>query len=196
MKETLGLITIALSIIGHTPYILDTFYGRTKPHVFTWFIWSVVTTLAFLGQLAKGGAAGAWGTGITGLMAITITILALRNKRMDITNSDRVFFGIAIIAIVLWVVTKDPTISVVIATFIDACAFLPTIRKTMKDPRSETFATYSLNILRHSLSLFALGSYNLATILYPAYLLTMNTVITIIMLRPKIKDYFRSAKND
>ncbi len=192
MKESLGLITIILSIVGHTPYILDTYRKKTKPHVFTWIIWSVVTLVAFFGQFAKGGAAGSWGTGVTGLMAIIITVLSLRNKRMDITTSDKIFFGTAIVAILIWFLTKDPTISVMIATFIDACAFLPTIRKTLKKPQSETFATYSLNILRHSLSLFALGSYNIATVLYPAYLLVMNTAMTFIMMRPKIAKFFKS----
>ena len=182
-KELLGVITILLSIVGHFPYILDTIKGKTKPHIFTWVIWSIVTLLAFFGQWAKGGGAGSWGTGITGLIAVCIAILSLKKGTKDITTLDKVFFFGALIAIIPWYLTKDPTTSIIIATLIDACAFIPTIRKTIKSPKSETFATYSINIFRHTLSLVALGQYNLATVLYPAYLLLMNSIITTVMLK-------------
>lgn len=195
MKETIGLITVVLSIIGHAPYIIDTYKKKTKPHVFTWIIWSLVVGIAFLGQWSRGGGAGAWSTGITAIIVIIIAILAFRNRNTEITSSDKLFFVAAILALVPWYLTKDPTISVIMATVIDGCAFIPTIRKTLKQPESETFSTYALNILRHSLSLLALASYNLATILYPAYLLMMNSIITIIIIlgRKKLEQSKRDS---
>ncbi len=184
MKETLGFVTIILSIVGHVPYIIDTVRGKTKPHIFTWIIWSIITLLAFLGQWSKGGGAGSWGTGITGVMAICITLFAIKKGVKDITLSDKVFFVGALLAIIPWYLTKDPTISVIIAAIIDVSAFIPTIRKTIKHPKSETFATYSLNIIRHILSIIALERYNLATVFYPVYLLCMNLIITTIIIRP------------
>lgn len=58
MKEIIGLMAVFLSIIGATPYILDTLHKKTKPHIFTWLTWSIVTLLVFLGQWIKGGGAG------------------------------------------------------------------------------------------------------------------------------------------
>ncbi len=185
MKELLGIVTIGLSIVGHTPYIIDTWRGKTRPHLFTWLTWSIVVTLAFFGQWIKGGGAGAWGTGVTGAMTVIIVILALKQGTKDVTKLDKVFFVGALIAIVPWYVTKDPTVSVVMVSIIDACAFAPTIRKTIKDPGSETLATYALNIIRHILTIFAIANYNLATVLYPSYLLVMNLIITVVMLRPR-----------
>ncbi|MEK7071241.1 MAG: hypothetical protein AAB966_05530, partial [Patescibacteria group bacterium] len=78
MKEVLGLVAVALSIIGHAPYIKDTINKKTKPHVFTWLVWSIVTTLAFLAQWVKGGGAGSWTTGVTGVITIIIMLLALK----------------------------------------------------------------------------------------------------------------------
>lgn len=187
MKETLGLITVALSIIGHTPYIIDTYKRKTSPHIFTWMIWSIIVLLAFFGQWSQGGGAGSWSTGVTGLIVIIITVLALRNKNTEISQSDKIFFVLAILAIIPWYLTKDPTLSVIMATAIDAFAFIPTIRKTIKNPKSETFTTYALNIVRHSLSLVALANYNVATVIYPAYLLVVNSFITGIMLFPRKK---------
>lgn len=188
MKETIGLIAVFLTIIGHLPYITDIFKGKTKPHIFTWFVWAIVTILAFIGQWQKGGGAGAWTTGITGIITVFITILAIRNGSRDITNTDKICFIAALIAIIPWYVTKDPTLSIVIITLIDVFAILPTVRKTLKDPSSETLFTYALNILRHGLSVIALANYNLATYLYPAALLIMNLGMTLIILRTKRRD--------
>src|SRR5258706_12346347 len=114
MKEILGLIAVGISIIGIIPYIFDTLHKKTKPHIFTWLTWSIITILAFLGQLVKGGGAGSWSTGVTGLLAIVVTILAFKNGTKNITKSDKLLFIGALLAIIPWYVTKDPTLSVII----------------------------------------------------------------------------------
>lgn len=187
MKETIGLIAVALTIIGHLPYITDIFKGKTKPHIFTWVVWAIVTILAFIGQWQKGGGAGAWTTGATGLITILIAILALRNGSKDITKTDKVCFIAALISTIPWYLTKDPTFSIVIITLIDVFAFIPTIRKTIKDAGSETLFTYALNVLRHGLSIVALANYNVATYLYPIALLIMNLGMTYVILKFKLK---------
>jgi hypothetical protein len=187
MKETLGLVAVALSIIGHAPYIVDVVRKKTKPHIFTWIVWSVVTILAFFGQWASGGGAGSWTTAVSGVIAILIMVLALSRGTKDISTLDKVFFIAALLAIVPWYLTKDPTFSVVIITVIDVFAFLPTLRKTFRDPSSETFVTYALNVVRHGLSIFALGAYNLATVLYPAALMIMNVSLVVAMMWPRRK---------
>jgi len=188
MKEFLGVITIILTIIGHTPYIIDTVKGRTKPHLFTWVIWSIVVTVAFMVQITSGGGAGSWGTGVTALLVITIAILAIKKGTADITRLDKILFLGALLAIVLWYFTKNPTLSIILISIVDACAFSVTIRKTLKDPSSETMTTYGMNLLRHSLSILALAQFNMATVLYPAYLLFMNLIMTGIILRGKLKN--------
>lgn len=182
MKEFIGLVTILLSIAGHAPYIIDTWRGKTKPHLFTWLTWSIIVAVAFFSQWTSGGGAGSWGTGVTSAIVIIIAVLATSRGTKDVTATDKLFFLGALITIVPWYLTKDPTLSIIMASLIDACAFIPTIRKTLKDPGSETLATYSLNLVRHSLSIFALANYSLATVLYPSYLLVMNLLMTLIII--------------
>jgi chromate transport protein ChrA len=185
MKETIGVIAVLLSIIGHLPYIADILKGKTKPHIFTWIVWAVVTLIAFFGQWQKGGGAGSWTTAVTGVITILIAILALRNGSKEITKSDTLAFSVALLSIIPWYFTKDPTFSIIIITLIDVFAFFPTVRKTLNDPDSETLITYALNFLRHGLSVLALANYNIATTLYPFTLLLMNLVMTAIILKGK-----------
>lgn len=186
-KELIGIVAVLLSVIGHTPYIIDTYKKKTRPHVFTWLIISIVVAIAFFGQLAAGAGAGAWSTGITALIVFIIAFLAVRNNNTKITTLDKVFFGCALLAIIPWYITKNPTISIVMVTLIDACAFVPTLRKTIKDPESETLTTYLMNILRHGLSVLAISTYSFTTVLYPAYLLVLNITLSSVILHYKIK---------
>lgn len=38
VKQVLGIISIFVAIIAYIPYLRDTFNGRTKPHVISWFL--------------------------------------------------------------------------------------------------------------------------------------------------------------
>lgn len=163
--------------------------------MFTWIVWAVVTILAFFAQWQKGGGAGSWTTGVTGIITIFIAIVSLWKGSKDITKLDIYIFIGALLAIIPWVLTKDPTLSAVILTIIDAFAFIPTIRKTAKSPESETFVSYILHLMRHSLSIFALANYNLATYLYPATLALMNLIVILVIVRTKKNREFLLHKN-
>ncbi|HVV38802.1 MAG TPA: hypothetical protein VHD31_00555 [Candidatus Paceibacterota bacterium] len=187
MKELLGVITVVLSVVGFIPYIRDTIKGKTKPHLFTYLIWAIVTALAFFGQQAAGAGPGAWTTGVMAILTIVVLILCFKYGTNDVTRLDIIFLVAALIAIIPWFLTSDPTLSVVIATFVDVCAFFPTIRKTFKDPSSETLISWILNLFRHGLAILALASFAVATYIYPAALLVMNAVVvSIILSRRKI----------
>lgn len=189
MKETIGLIAVALGIIGAIPYIIDIFKGKTKPHLFSNIIWAVVTTLAFFGQTAGGAGPGAWTTGVMAIITIAIMFLSINYGTKDITRSDIFFLVIGLLAIIPWWLTDDPTISVVIATIIDVCGFFPSIRKTIRDPRSETTSTWILNLIRHGISLFALTKVTTVTYIYPLALFLMNIIMVYIIVygRRKLK---------
>ena len=67
MKELIGFVAAVLAIISHIPYILDILRGKTKPHLYTWIIWAIVTVLAciYYPMASRGGGAGSWTTGVT-----------------------------------------------------------------------------------------------------------------------------------
>lgn len=52
-KEILSVIAIALTFAAFAPYIRTIIRGTTKPHVFSWVIWGVTTSVGFLAHEAK-----------------------------------------------------------------------------------------------------------------------------------------------
>ena len=181
MKELLGSVAALLAILQAIPYIRDIFRGKTKPHLYTYLIWSIVTALAFLGQFAAGGGPGAWTTGVMAIITIGVLVLCFKYGTEDITSFDAVFLVAALLAIIPWWLTKDPMYSVILATAIDVLAFLPTIRKTYNDPTSETLISYISNLFRHPLSILALSAYSITTVIYPASLFVMNGILVLVI---------------
>lgn len=185
MKETIAIIAAALAIVGNVPYLRDIVKKRVEPHPYTWLVWSVVSCIIFFGQVAKGAGVGAIPTAASEIFTVIIFFFSLQYGFRQVRKIDTIFLVIALLGIIPWVLTKDPTISVIIAVGIDLTAFIPTIRKTWATPRTETPLLYGMNVLRHILMLFSLEAYNLATMLHSIAMITTNTLMTVIIIRNK-----------
>lgn len=177
LKTILGIIAACLAAGSAFLYIRDIFRGNTKPHIYTWLIWAIVTVIGFLGQWFGGGGAGSWATGVTAIYTVFVFFLSLRYGTPDITNFDKVCLALALISIVPWLLTQNILLSVVLATFTDVIGFLPTMRKTWRAPKSESLGSMYFDALKHSLSILSLQRYSLVTWLYPAGVLFAKIVI-------------------
>jgi len=138
----------------------------------------MVSCIIFFGQLAKGAGIGALPTAVAEILTIIIFFFSLKYGFKNIRKIDTVFLIVALLGIIPWVLTKDPTISVIIAVGIDLTAFVPTIRKTFISPKTETPTLYAMNVLRHILMLFSLQAYNVATTLHSIAMITTNNLET------------------
>ena len=173
------IIAIIFAGIGNGRYLIDVVKGKTKPHPYTWFIWSIVSGVVFFGQLVKGAGVGAIPTFIAEIFTIIIFFFSLRFGFRNIPKKDHYFLALALIGIIPWVLTKDPTISVIIVVIIDIIAFTPTLRKTWKYPTSETASLYGMNVLRHIITIYLLESYNIATTLHSSVMIIINSLMVV-----------------
>ncbi len=183
MKLYIAIIASILAIIGNVPYLIDVFKKKVEPHAYTWFIWSIVSCVIFFGQVAKGAGIGALPTAASEIFTILIFFFSLKNGFKHVKKVDHIFLAAALLGLIPWALTKDPTISVIIVVAIDLIAFVPTLRKTYKNPETETPILYSMNVLRHILMLFSLQAYNIATMLHSFSMIITNTIMTIFILK-------------
>lgn len=185
MKETFAIVASLLAIAGNVPYLYDIFKKRVQPHPYTWLVWSIVSCIIFFGQVAKGAGIGALPTAASEIFTIIIFFFSLKNGFKRIRRIDTIFLVIALLGIIPWILTKDPTVSVVIAVGIDLTAYIPTLRKTWVHPKTETPLLYVTNVLRHILMLFSLQAYNIATTLHSIVMIVMNTIMSFLITRKK-----------
>ncbi len=168
-REVFAAGAMALTFAIFIPYIRSIRSGRTRPHVFSWIIWGLGTSVVGLAQLAGGGGAGAWPIVVSGLVTFYIAWLAWRHRGdTTVTRSDRGFFVTALAALPAWYFTANPFWAVVILTLADLAGFGPTFRSAWVDPRSERTSFYGLAALRNLLVVFALERVSWTTALFPA----------------------------
>jgi hypothetical protein len=182
LQTLFSVVAIALTFVGYGQYIFDILKKKTKPHVFTWFVVGLVAFLVSAIQLTNGGGAGSFVLLAVTLMCVPIFILSLWYGSKEITVSDIIFFGVSLVALVLWLVVDQPFWSLVLILVAEVLAFVPTIRKSWKDPYSETMKTYGIFTFRHGLSIFALEKISMLTALYPAVWVGLNFLITLLLI--------------
>lgn len=186
-KTTFATIAIIISAISFLPYIWSTLRGNVRPHVLSWSIWGLTTTIVFLAQRTAGAGVGAWPVGLSAAMAFFIAFMAyIKRGEIRITPTDWLFFALAIGALPLWYVTDNPLWAVLLVTTVDILGFGPTIRKAYHQPHTESVLFFSLIVLRNVFVLLALEQYSLTTALFPTTIGTMAMIVTatVIFQRP------------
>lgn len=181
-KEILALVAVLLTFVGYVPYIRDTIKKKTTTHIYTWFIWGLVTAIAFALQLSDKAGPGAFTTLSAAIVCFIIFGFGMKNGKKDITKSDTVFFILSSVALVLWLIADQPLISIILVSTIDMLGFVPTIRKSWHKPNEETLISYSTNTLRFFITMFALDRYTVVTTLYPATWVLANGLFTIFLI--------------
>lgn len=186
-QQVLGAVAVLLGLIGYAFYVRGILQGKVQPHAFTWFVWGILTLIAFIAQLIGGGGAGAWVTGFTAFASFAFAVVGLRaSSRAYITKSDWLFLVASLGAIPVWLLTGDPVWSVILITVIDAVAFAPTFRKAYAHPETENGYTYALSGIKFVFGILALESLSLTTALYPLSLVLANIAfVSMLIVRRK-----------
>lgn len=179
IKEILVVVASILALIGNIPYLLDVTKGKIKPHPYTWFVWTLVSCVVFFGQVAKGAGIGAIPTAVSEIFTVIIFLFSIKYGFKNPPKADKYFLAIALLGLIPWFITKDPTLSIITVVSIDLIAFIPTLRKTYCYPKTEAPLLYGTNALRHFLALGALGSYNIATMLHSIVMIIINSIMVI-----------------
>lgn len=176
---TATLIGLSSSI----PYIIDTIRGKTKPHAYTWLIWTITQGIAAAGVLQGGGGWSGIGMGIGAATLCLVFLLSLRLGTRFITSFDTALLCGAVGGLIVWYFTENLLIAVYIATAVDFLGYFPTLTKVYKHPGSETALTWGLWVLATTLALIGLQEYNVLTLPYLAMCLPMNVFVFVLSLR-------------
>lgn len=167
IKLIASIVATGIALVAYVPYLIDMFRGKNKPHLYTWISFFLVTAVVAWLQLVGGAGAGAiptfLGVGVDGI----ILFYCFRFGTKDIVLIDKFCLALSVVGVVAYVILRhEPVVSLAIVTAAEILSFLPTFRKTRKDPYSESLPSYYLLMLKLSLILVALKSYNLLTASY------------------------------
>lgn len=180
-----GLIVI---LVAFLPYFRDMFLRRTKPHVYTWLIWTITQGTATVAGFWEGK--GGWGMlalAIGTVFTAFIFLLSLKYGTKNITKGDSVVLVIALLAIIVWWQLKSPLLAVFMVSAIDFLGYIPSFRKTFEEPWTETSISWAAFSVSNFLSILALSSYNFLTLTFIITITVANIILlTICLLRRRV----------
>lgn len=181
LAPVLGMLAGAAGVADTLPYIRDMRRGTTRPHRGTWLVWTVLA----IGAVVANGAEGArWSIlMITVQAALTTLVLAfsIRHGVGGLTRVDGLLLSVALMGIAGWVVAGDPVVATLCIIGADLLGLTMMAPKTWRDPGSETASTYALAALSGLLAAGAVGSWEPALVLYPAYYALSNGSLALVI---------------
>ncbi|MEN8517398.1 hypothetical protein [Burkholderia sp. RS02] len=177
-----GVIGTAVSLLAAIPYALAIYRRTVRPHLFTWLVWSIVTAIAAAGQFVAGAGPSAWCTAAIAVTCFLTLVASIFRGERGWTAIDWFFLCAALSAIPLWMLTDYPTVSICLVTLIELAGLGPTVRKTIRDPWSESLAYFALCVLKYALALLALSTWSIAVAFYPAVNIIASISICLVML--------------
>jgi hypothetical protein len=182
MKQIISVVAVLLTFLAYIPYYRDIVKGKTRPHVYSWSLWGLLTVLIVVLQIRGGAGPATWVTAAAGLLCLGVVAFSLKSGKKDITYSDTVTAVLSLMAIGFWLIADQPIVSIILVIVADALAFFPTVRKSWNEPYAETLSLYVTNTLRFCLALLAVENYTILSSLWIAAWVVMNGLFSIMLL--------------
>ena len=179
MAELFAILSGVILIAGAPPYLIDILKGKTRPERATWFIWSVLGTIAFFSQLSLHGNWSLVFVGLDGLGSIIVFLLALKYGVGGWTRLDKVALAIAATGLGISFIARSPTIALSGVVLADMSGLALTVRKTFQDPSSETTITWFFIGTSALLGTLSVGKLQFNLLLYPVYLMLGNYLVLV-----------------
>lgn len=171
MSIFLSLLGSLIIFFGDTTYLLETIHGKVKPNRVTWLIWGIAPMIAFIATISKGVGIISIVTFAFGFAPFLIFFATFLNKQAywKTTTFDYICGGFSILALVMWFITQEPNVAIAFSILADFLAFIPTYKKALFEPESESSKVYFYCALGSGIALLSLRSLIFAEYAFPLY---------------------------
>ncbi len=174
-----GIIAGIIQIASVFPYVRSMIKGTTRPNIISFVLWTTLQIIAIAAQFSAGAS---WSIIIlitTTFNTALILVVALSGYGYRKYGAlDYTCFALAIIAIGLWQITKQPLVALILAVLADLISTIPTIAKTYREPYSENVLGWAMIAVAAILAAVSTTKFDIANLIYPIYLIFANTTIT------------------
>jgi len=175
-----------LALISPLIYSAAILKGRAKPHRTTRFVLLLVTSLTTASLLAQHNTVAIWLAGVSTLQSILIFVLSLKYGMGGTAKTDITCLLIALIGIILWQVTRNPVVALYFAIGADFIGMIPALIKTYRFPHTEVWTFFLLDVFAAIFNLFALRKWSLEEYSYPLYIMIINFVMVLLIIKPAL----------
>lgn len=197
IHENFVIVGAIFNLAGGFSYLMGTLRGRTQPNRVSWFLWALAPGIAFAAQISQGVGLSALMTFMVGFSPAVIFLASFVNKKAvwKLGVFDYFCGLMALLAIVLWQVTKEGNIAIMFGIFADFFAAVPTIKKSFQHPESENYRIFLCGIISAAITLLAIRQWTFEYYGFAAFILCQNVLLTSLILRPKARTFLLKIRS-
>lgn len=193
LAETLGLVSGIFLISGYIPYIYEVLKRKTVPNRASWFIWALSTTIILFGVHNTGTDEAIWVPVADSVGCSLIFLFSLFLGVGGWAKTDKIALAICVISLIVLFVTQNAFLALLMNLCIYVSGYVPTIKKVIKEPKSESLFAWSLffvGVILNLLTVVIGSDTGIAVWLYPIVLVMTVGTLYFYLLRP----LFRKAQ--
>ncbi len=187
MLEYFVIVAAFASLLAAFVYIRSMFKGQTKPNRVTWLMWSIAPFIATAASVSTGVSWAVVPVFMSGLSPFLIFISSFLKKKAywKISSFDYLCGISAIIALILWYLTKEPNLAIIFAIVSDGSAALPTLAKAWRNPETESAWPFTVGIFSPITSFIVAATWTFSELAFPIYLISINILLVFSVTKKK-----------
>jgi len=189
IAQYLGIIAGILLIAGYIPYIYEVLKGTDIPNRASWFIWALSTTTIFFGVHETGTTEAIW---VPVADAIGCTLIFLFSIKLGVggwSKTDKISLLVCVASLAVWALTGNAIIALVSNLLIYVSGYIPTIKKSIKNPEQESLTAWTFFLIGVVLNLVTViigTDTGFAVWLYPIVLVATVGTLYYFLIRKKL----------
>lgn len=192
--QFIGQAAGILLLLAAIPYYVDIFRGRTKPSRAAYLIWLVIGIVTLVSYVASGASATSWIFLASVINTVIIFCLSFKYGMGGLNKLDLVCISVAVIAILLWVTTKNPVTALYTSLIAGVLGYIPVIKKAYLYPNTENTLSWGIGSTSSILNLFALTSLRPAIAIAPIVIVILDVLIAGLLIFPRTRPAMKRAK--
>jgi hypothetical protein len=193
MLEYLVFVAAFATLLATFVYVRSMFKGGAKPNRVSWLMWSIAPFIGTAAAVSNGVGWAALPVFMSGFSPFLIFTASFITKKAHwtLTSFDYVCGALSGLALVLWYLTKDPNVAIVLAIASDGLASIPTLTKAWNHPETEVAWPFMVGAFNSSTSFFASAIWTFSAYAFPAYLIVINIMLFFSVYKKKLVSLLR-----
>src|ERR1700722_17864047 len=177
----MGALAVGIAVIAYALYVWKSLRGDARPHPLSWLIFGVLGGTSYLVQRDQAAGPGSWVMGITAIVCLLLCLMSFWCGERAFPWYEWAFLAAAAVIFIFYLLSRQPTISAVLAAIVSVLGFGPTVTKAWQRPHSDSITTFALNSIKFIPAFFAMDNLSLATCVMPAALVVANAAVALII---------------
>lgn len=183
INENFIYLALVFNVLGNLSYLIAVLKGRAKPNKVTWFLWALAPLIGYAAQVTEGVGISSLMTFAVGFGPLLVFFASFLNRKAEwkITSFDLFCGFFSILALVLWAITKDAVLALILSILADAVACIPTLIKSWYYPETEEYKAYLFAGVSAFITILTIKSWTFTTYAFPVWILGICIVFTILI---------------